>query len=348
MTWSDAYAVLRASGLVSADSAARHDDRTIVTGVTCDSRRVQPGNVFVAIPGLRADGATFARQAIQAGAIAVVSERPAPDDAGAAWVVRDRRTARTGAAGRGVLGASEPGTAGGWHHGHQREDDHGLPHRIDLRRGGPALRRARNHWYRTGDRVREAERTTPEAPDLQEMLRDMVAAGLQACAMEVSSHALSLKRVEGMSFCAAVFTNLTRDHLDFHGNMDAYFQAKRRLFDILPSDAPAAINVDDPHGRTLASSVARLVTYGIQQPADVRPGQLTYSLDGLRFDLHTPQGVVHAASRTRRPAECLQHPCGDRNGRLLLESRSKLSNAGLPLSTAFPGDSRLFPDRPTT
>ena len=87
--------------------------------------------------------------------------------------------------------------------------------------------------------MREATRTTPEAPDVQALLREMVDRGCGACAMEVSSHALSLRRVDGITFAAGVFTNLTRDHLDFHADMDAYFQAKRRLFEMLPRDAPS-------------------------------------------------------------------------------------------------------------
>ena len=88
--------------------------------------------------------------------------------------------------------------------------------------------------YRIGDEVRDATHTTPEAPEVQGLLREMVDRGCGACAMEVSSHALSLRRVDGMTFAAGVFTNLTRDHLDFHADMEAYFQAKRRLFEMLP------------------------------------------------------------------------------------------------------------------
>ena len=96
--------------------------------------------------------------------------------------------------------------------------------------------------YRIGDEVRDATHTTPEAPEVQALLREMVDRGCGACAMEVSSHALALRRVDGMAFAAAVFTNLTRDHLDFHADMEAYFQAKRRLFELLPPGAPALIN----------------------------------------------------------------------------------------------------------
>src|SRR6185369_9988737 len=108
--------------------------------------------------------------------------------------------------------------------------------------------------YRIGDELREATRTTPEAPDVQALLREMVDRGCGACAMEVSSHALSLRRVDGMTFVAAVFTNLTRDHLDFHADMDEYFRAKRRLFELLPADAPSLLNVDDPRGPALADA----------------------------------------------------------------------------------------------
>src|SRR2546423_1280871 len=96
-----------------------------------------------------------------------------------------------------------------------------------------------------------------------------------ACAMEVSSHALALRRVDEISFAAAVFTNLTRDHLDFHANMEAYFQSKRRLFEMLPRDRPSLLNVDDPRGGSLAEIVGRPVTFAIGRPADISPGPLS-------------------------------------------------------------------------
>ena len=115
--------------------------------------------------------------------------------------------------------------------------------------------------------------------------------------MEVSSHALSLARVDGMSFAAGVFTNLTRDHLDFHEDMDAYYRAKRRLFEMLPPGAPSLINVDDPRGAALVETAGRPVTYGINRPADIAPGPLSFSLEGLVFDVRTPRGTVHVRSR---------------------------------------------------
>jgi UDP-N-acetylmuramoyl-L-alanyl-D-glutamate--2,6-diaminopimelate ligase len=123
-----------------------------------------------------------------------------------------------------------------------------------------------------------------------------VDAGCGACVMEVSSHALALHRVDGIGFSAGVFTNLTRDHLDFHGDMETYFTAKRRLFDLLPQDAPSIVNIDDPRGALLADTASRPVTYGITKPADVSPGPLSYTLGGLRFEVRTPQGTVAVAS----------------------------------------------------
>src|SRR5438093_3898737 len=113
-----------------------------------------------------------------------------------------------------------------------------------------------------------------------------------ACAMEVSSHALSLRRVDGITFAAGVFTNLTRDHLDFHADMDEYFRAKRRLFEMLPRDAPALVNLDDPRGASLVDAGGWPVTYAINRAADISTGPLSFSLDGLRFDVRTPRGTL--------------------------------------------------------
>src|SRR6185369_7706705 len=151
--------------------------------------------------------------------------------------------------------------------------------------------------YRIGAEVREATRTTPEAPDMQALLREMVDRKCGACAMEVSSHALSLRRVDGITFAAGVFTNLTRDHLDFHADMEDYFRAKRRLFEMLPAGAPSLLNVDDPRGESLAGAGGRPVTYAINHGADITPGPLAFSLEGLEFDVRTPRGTLHVRSR---------------------------------------------------
>src|SRR5262249_31708613 len=135
-----------------------------------------------------------------------------------------------------------------------------------------------------------------EAPEGQSLLREMVAQRCGACAMEVSSHALSLSRVDGMTFAAGVFTNLTRDHLDFHADMEAYFQAKRRLFEMLPRSAPSLINLDDPRAAALIEIAGRPVTYAVNRSADIAPGPLSFSLQGLKFDVRTPRGTLHINS----------------------------------------------------
>jgi UDP-N-acetylmuramoyl-L-alanyl-D-glutamate--2,6-diaminopimelate ligase len=150
--------------------------------------------------------------------------------------------------------------------------------------------------YRIGDREIAATRTTPEAPDVQGFMRQMLDAGSGACVMEVSSHALAMHRVDGIRFAAGVFTNLTRDHLDFHQDMESYFAAKRRLFEILPDAAPTVVNVDDPRGASLVDLARHPVTYAINREADVTPGPLTVGLDGLTFDARMPQGVAHVKS----------------------------------------------------
>src|SRR6202008_1334252 len=147
------------------------------------------------------------------------------------------------------------------------------------------------------DREAAATRTTPEAPDVQAFLRQMVDAGCGACVMEVSSHALAMHRVDGTRFAAGVFTNLTRDHLDFHQDMETYFAAKRRLFKILPDSAPAGGTVDHPRGASLAEFVPQPVTYAINREADVTPGPLTFGLDGSTFDARMPEGVARGSSR---------------------------------------------------
>jgi UDP-N-acetylmuramoyl-L-alanyl-D-glutamate--2,6-diaminopimelate ligase len=265
-------------------------------GVTHDSRRVKPGWVFVALRGFKSDGAAFAPQAIAAGAAAVVAERAPQEPSETPWiVVGNARLALAllaaeffGHPSRTMRVIGITGTNG-------KTTTSYLVGAI-FEAAGIRCGVLGTVMYRIGDREYAAERTTPEAPELQGLMHDMVTAGCGACAMEVSSHALALRRADGIHFAAGVFTNLTRDHLDFHGGMEDYFAAKRRLFELLPADAPAAINLDDPRGTALVEVVRRPVTYAVTRPADVTPGPLALSLDGLAFDVRTPRGELHIAS----------------------------------------------------
>ena len=301
MTWAELHGALRGRGLIRADDALRAEAAVgAVTGIAYDSRAVTPGAVFVALKGQHADGVSFAKQAIERGAAAIVSEQPAPPDVHLPWaIVEDARRAlavlatafyRDPSGDMRVVGIT--GTNG------KTTTAYLIASLFEA--AGVQCGLLGTVGYRIGpgeDGTREAARTTPEAPDLQALLREMVDRGCGACAMEVSSHALSLHRVDGLRFAAAVFTNLTRDHLDFHADMDDYFRAKRRLFEMLPRDAPSVLNVDDPRGASLVAVGGRPRTYGINRPADVMPGPLSYSLEGLDFDVRTPSGPVHVRSK---------------------------------------------------
>ncbi|HMB79865.1 MAG TPA: UDP-N-acetylmuramoyl-L-alanyl-D-glutamate--2,6-diaminopimelate ligase, partial [Vicinamibacterales bacterium] len=295
MTWADLHGALSGRGLVKA-AATTHADAA-VSGVAYDSRAVAPGQVFVALKGQHADGTAFARQAIERGAAAIVSEQPAPDGIEIPWAtVDDARLAlavlaaafyRDPSREMRVIGIT--GTNG------KTTTAYLLASIFDA--AGVKCGLLGTVGYRIGDEVREATRTTPEAPEVQALLREMVDRQCGACAMEVSSHALSLRRVDGIAFAAGIFTNLTRDHLDFHADMDDYFRAKRRLFEMLPRDAPSLINLDDPRGGALVDTAGRPVTYAINKPADVTPGPLSFSLNGLSFDVRTPRGTLQVTSK---------------------------------------------------
>jgi UDP-N-acetylmuramoyl-L-alanyl-D-glutamate--2,6-diaminopimelate ligase len=267
-----------------------------ITGIAYDSRTVSPGHVFVALKGLQADGTKFAREAVERGAAAIVSEQAVPDAGVPVLHVTDARLALA------ELAAD--------FHGHPSErmrvvgitGTNGKTTTAHLmaaifEAGGIKCGVIGTVEYRIGNEVRQSTHTTPEAPDVQKLLHEMVDRGCAACAMEVSSHALALRRVETMTFSAGVFTNLTRDHLDFHADMENYFRTKRRLFEMLPPGAPALINIDDPKGAAVVEASARPVTYAINRPADITPGPLSFSIDGLSFDIRTPRGTVHAHSK---------------------------------------------------
>ncbi len=296
MTWAELYGSLAARGLVrpGADAAARE---AAVTGIAFDSRSVSPGDVFVALKGVHADGTTFARQAAHRGAAAIVSEQSAPGDVAVPWTqVSDARLALAVLAAAFYRHPSDEMRVIGITGTNGKTTTAYLTASI-FEAAGLRCGVLGTVAYQIGREVRESTRTTPEAPQVQGLLREMVDRGCGACAMEVSSHALSLRRVDGTTFAAGVFTNLTRDHLDFHVDMESYFQAKRRLFEMLPPGAPGLINMDDPKGPAFVEAAGRPVTYAIHKPADITPGPLSFSLEGLTFDVRTPRGTLHVRSK---------------------------------------------------
>ena len=299
MMWPELHAALREHGLIpkseAGDLARPPEGIGEVTGIAYDSRQVRSGHLFVAMKGLKTDGTLFARDAIARGATAVVSEQPVPGNH-APWVrVTDARLSLAVLAATFYRHPSSEmqvvavtGTNGKTTTAYLISS---IFESAGIRCG--MLGTVAN---RIGDEVREATHTTAEAPEVQRLLREMVERGCGACAMEVSSHALALGRVEGTTFAAGVFTNLTREHLDFHADMEEYFRAKRRLFEMLSATAPSLINIDDPRGSLLAAAGGRVVTYAIHRQADVSPGPLSCSLEGLTFDVRTPGGAVHVHS----------------------------------------------------
>ena len=267
-----------------------------VRGLAYDSRQVTPGDVFIALKGLKAAGADFASDAIRRGAVAVVADRPPAAPTSVPWVVvPDARAAMAGLAAefyghpsRSMQVVGITGTNG--------KTTTAYLLRAVFESAGKKCGLLGTVTYSVGDRELPASRTTPEAPDVQRLFREMVDTGCVACAMEVSSHALALHRVDHTEFAAGIFTNLTRDHLDYHGDMESYFTAKRRLFEMLPVGAPAVINLDDPRGELLRRAAPVPMTYAINKSADVTPGPLTLTFNGLEFEARTPKGAVHVRS----------------------------------------------------
>ncbi len=261
-----------------------------VARVLSDSRQIRAGDLFVALRGERADGFDYVAEAISRGAAAVVSDRPAPAGVpdSIAWVrVPDPRRAlgllaaqRAGNPAERLVLAAVTGTNG-------KTTTTMLLEALLARRHGKSGFLG-TIGYRTGLREVPAPRTTPEAPEIQEMLSEMVEAGVPAAAMEVSSHALALERVAGCRFDVAVFTNLTREHLDFHGDMESYYRAKKRLFAMRKPGAAAVVNLDDSFGLRLAAEIDRpIVTYSASgnAGADVRAAGSRCDLSGTAFEV---------------------------------------------------------------
>jgi UDP-N-acetylmuramoyl-L-alanyl-D-glutamate--2,6-diaminopimelate ligase len=260
-----------------------------VSGLAYSSESVTPGALFFCVPGFRADGHDFAPDAVQRGASALVCERPlglgVPE-----VVVEDVRATMGPAAARfygdpgaelevvGITGTNGKTTTA-------------FLVRHLLESGGIPCGLLGTVKRVVGGVEEDVERTTPEAIDLQETFRRMVDGGDRACVMEVSSHALELGRAAGIPFACRVFTNLTQDHLDFHETMEAYFLAKRRLFD---GEGHRVVNVDDEYGRRIAVETD-CVTFAIESPADYRASDVHFDLMGSRFRCHTPDRELELA-----------------------------------------------------
>ncbi len=281
---------------------------TQVTGICYDSREVRLGDLFVAIPGTALDGHGFIDNAVANGASVVVVQDDAarPDmffvHAGVVKVVvPDTRKALArmaanyyGCPSRRLRLIGVTGTNG------KTTTTHLI--KSVLEASGETVGLIGTIEYRIGGEVIPATHTTPESLELNKLLARMVERGCTAVVMEVSSHSLALSRVEGLEFRAGVFTNLTQDHLDFHGTMEAYFGAKKLLFDGLPADASAVTNADDSRGEEMVHDTrARRLSYGIRNPANFRAQDVELSIAGTRFVItHDGRGTLVESQLTGR------------------------------------------------
>ena len=272
-----------------------------VRDLAYDARAVTPGAAFFCVPGSTADGHDYAARAVENGAVALVVERALEHEV-TQLVVPDARAAMATAADvffgeptrelevAGVTGTSGKTTTAFllWSMLEAAGRSPGLLGTVESRIGGPGSRE-----------VRPVVRTTPEAIDLQRTFREMLDAGNRSVALEASSHASVLHRLDRVRFDVLVFTNLSQDHLDFHANLDDYFAAKRRLF-TGAAPPPAAVNVGDEWGRKLAGELADqrrapLVTFGFADDAEIRPDELVLDAKGARFTA----GGIEIRSRLR-------------------------------------------------
>ncbi|HEX3243983.1 MAG TPA: UDP-N-acetylmuramoyl-L-alanyl-D-glutamate--2,6-diaminopimelate ligase [Chloroflexota bacterium] len=271
---------------------------TPIGGISHNSRQIKPGWLFVAVPGLEHDGNDFIPAAIRAGAAAIATERPVTVPAGVAMIrVPSARSALADLA------------ASFWDHPSHKLTLIGVTGTdgktttvqligATLRQAGQSVGWLSTAGIRIGDQTRPntLDHTTPEAPAIQEMLAEMVEAGVDSAVLEVSSHALALQRVRGCQFDVAVFTNLSPEHLNFHGTLEAYRSAKASLMSMLQPGSGveppyAAINLDDPSAEAMIqASRAPVRTYAIKSSADFTATRIEVTPGGSSFMVHTPGG----------------------------------------------------------
>jgi UDP-N-acetylmuramoyl-L-alanyl-D-glutamate--2,6-diaminopimelate ligase len=266
-----------------------------ISSLAYDTRQVSPGALFFCVRGFTRDGHDFAADAVARGAVALVVERHLELDVPQITVSSARAAMAPAAAAFyedptdrlelvGVTGTNGKTTTA-------------FLIRALLEAAGRPTGLLGTVTSVIGGEERPVQRTTPEAIDLQRTFREMLTRGDAACAMEVSSHALALHRVDAVHFAGAVFTNLTQDHLDFHGTMEEYFLAKRRLFAAGPG--VSVVNVDDSYGARLAGEIPGTLTFALERDASYRARNVRTDLSGSRFTVETPDGALELRSPLR-------------------------------------------------
>jgi UDP-N-acetylmuramoyl-L-alanyl-D-glutamate--2,6-diaminopimelate ligase len=268
--------------------------------VACDSRKVKPRALFFALHGAQSDGNAFARDAVSRGAAAIASEEAAPASipSSVAWIrVREARKALAVTAANFLGHPAEAlqlvavtGTNG-------KTTTSSLVDSI-VKASGAKTGLFGTIAYHTPLGEYPAPNTTPESVDLQGFLAEIRDAGGRFAVLEASSHSLAMDRLWGCHFAAAVFTNLTREHLDYHKTFEDYFAAKKKLFEGTGAGAPdvAVINTDDQYGKRLTGPAKKTVTYGLESDADITTKKFQLTFNGLAFTAQTPSGKVQVAS----------------------------------------------------
>lgn len=276
------------------------DDQTI-TGIAYDSRVVRPGNLFVALVGERFDSHDLIEDAVAAGATVVVGSNAEKLAAAPAWVQVDNSRRALGLCANAFFGRPGLGLSLIGFTGTNGKTTGTYLLEAALAACGVACGVVGTVDARYGDVVERVGFTTPEAPVMNGLLARMRDAGMGAALTEVSSHGLSLHRVDGLDFALGVFTNLSQDHLDFHKTMEEYGEAKARFFtEVLPEShnlAGAIINFDDPWGATLRSRVSYpCLTYGFGDGADIQARDVRFGIDGVHFVAQGPWGTLEVTS----------------------------------------------------
>jgi UDP-N-acetylmuramoyl-L-alanyl-D-glutamate--2,6-diaminopimelate ligase len=273
-----------------------------IEGLYYDSRAVRPGGLFFGLHGVKSDGCQFLEAAVKGGAVAVVADRPCAVAGATSVVVSDARHAMSLMAalfyGQPTAGLPTVGITGT----NGKTTTSYLVEGILEKAGIPAAVLG-TISYRFGSVSLPAPNTTPESVDLQGTLRELVDLGARGVVMEVSSHSLEQRRVDGCLFDVAVFTNLTRDHLDYHLDMESYFASKLRLFtDLVVPDGSkptrrAVVNLDDPYGaRIKAAASCPVLSYAMAGEADVTVAEVDFSVHGINCRLRTPRGELSLSS----------------------------------------------------
>jgi UDP-N-acetylmuramoyl-L-alanyl-D-glutamate--2,6-diaminopimelate ligase len=267
-----------------------------ITNLSYDNRQIAAGGLFFCVPGYTRDGHDFAPDAVQRGAVAVVVERPL--NVGVPEIVVPSVRAAMAPAAAAFYGDPSAALQVVGVTGTNGKTTTAFLVRAMLEAAGRQTGLLGTVRSVIGGIEHNVQRTTPEAIDLQRAFRQMLDGGDRACVMEVSSHALALHRADTIQFAAALFTNLTQDHLDFHPTMEDYYAAKRMLF-VDPTPGAAIVNVDDHYGARLAAELPQAITFALRNDADYLVRVLQTGLRGSQFQVQTPEGALDLRSPLR-------------------------------------------------